>query len=91
MPLVMGNPLAALGCYLEGATLYVQQVPVPATEGQKEPVHAGCVCQSSGNHRTVGGSETAWPPCGTSALGQAQSPCVCEMRRTPVGRRVECV
>ena len=27
-PPVLGNSLAALGCYLEGATLYVAQVPV---------------------------------------------------------------
>ena len=27
-PSVLGNPLAALACYLEGATLYVAQVPV---------------------------------------------------------------
>ena len=29
-PPVLGNPLAALGCYLEGATLYVAQVLVSA-------------------------------------------------------------
>ena len=29
-PSVLGNPLTALGCYLEGVTLYVAQVPVSA-------------------------------------------------------------
>ena len=29
-PPVLGNPLAALGSYLEGATLYMVQVSVPA-------------------------------------------------------------
>ena len=33
-PPVLGNPLAALGCYLEGATLYVAQVLVSAAAPQ---------------------------------------------------------
>ena len=42
---MLGNPLAVLGCYLEGATLYVAQVPVSMEAPQSVPVHVhvGCV------------------------------------------------
>ena len=49
-PPVIGNPLAALGCCLEGATLYVGRVP--CTAGDQQGVHnrEGCM---SGDCRTA--------------------------------------
>ena len=40
---MIGNPLAALGCFLEGATLYVGRVPVTAGAQQQVLRHVGNV------------------------------------------------
>ena len=52
---MIGNPLAALGCYLEGATLYVGRVPCTAGDQQGVRNHVGCMSGDSGTAR-VGGS-----------------------------------
>ena len=53
-PPVIGNPLAALGCYLEGATLYVGRVPCTAGDQQGVRNHVGCMSSDSGTARVEG-------------------------------------
>ena len=53
-PPVIGNPLAALGCYLEGATLYVGRVPCTAGDQQGVRNHVGCMSGDSGTARVEG-------------------------------------
>lgn len=51
---VSGNPLAALGCWLEGATLYVGRVPCTAGDQQGVRNHVGCMSGDSGTARVEG-------------------------------------
>ena len=51
---MIGNPLAALGCYLEGATLYVGRVPCTAGDQQGVRNHVGCMSGDSGTARVEG-------------------------------------
>ena len=53
-PPVIGNPLAALGCWLVGATVYVGRVPVTAGAPQEGPAHMGCMSACCGTERTAG-------------------------------------
>ena len=53
-PPVIGNPLAALGCWLVGATVHEGQVPVPAGEMQEGPAHVGCTSACCGTARAAG-------------------------------------
>ena len=48
---MIGNPLAALGCYLEGATLYVGRVPCTAGDQQGVRNNVGCMSGDSGTAR----------------------------------------
>ena len=48
---MIGNPLAALGCWLEGATLYVGRVPSTAGDQQGVRNHVGCMSGDSGTAR----------------------------------------
>ena len=76
-PPVLGNPLAAFGCYLKGATLFVAQVPVSAEALQKVPAHVGCVHQSSGGTRVEGSCSAAPLLCGPGVIGQSRGQCCC--------------
>ena len=51
---MIGNPLAALGCYLEGATLYVGRVPCTAGDQQGVRNHVGCMSGDSVTARVEG-------------------------------------
>ena len=51
---MIGNPLAALGCYLEGATLYVGRVPCTAGDQQGVSNHVGCISGDSETERVEG-------------------------------------
>ena len=53
-PPVIGNPLAAVGCWLEGATLYVGRVPCTAGDQQGVCNHVGCMSGDSGTARVEG-------------------------------------
>ena len=53
-PPVIGNPLAALGCWLVGATVHVGQVPVIAGAPQEGPAHVGCMSACCGMARAAG-------------------------------------
>ena len=59
----MGNPLAALGCWLEGATLYVGKVPVTAGEQQVGSSHVGCMNQCIGCACVEGSCKVAATGC----------------------------
>ena len=53
-PPVIGNPLAALGCWLVGATVHVGRVPVTAGALQEERAHVGCMSACCGTARAAG-------------------------------------
>ena len=53
-PPVMGNPLAALGCWLVGATVHVGWVPVTGGAPQDGPAHVGCMSACYGTARAAG-------------------------------------
>ena len=53
-PPVIGNTLAALGCWLEGATLYVGRVPCTVGDQQGVCNHVGCMSGDSGAARVEG-------------------------------------
>ena len=53
-PPVIGNPLAALGCWLVGATVHVGRVPVTAGTPQEGPTHVGCMLPCCGTAHAVG-------------------------------------
>ena len=59
----MGNPLAALGCWLEGATLYVGKVPVTAGAQLEGSSHMGCMNQCVGCACIVGSCKVAATDC----------------------------
>ena len=50
---MIGNPLVALGCWLEGATLYVGRVPCTAGDQQEVHNHVGCMSGDSGTARVA--------------------------------------
>ena len=53
-PPVIGNPLAAHGCWLVGATVHVGRVPVTAVTLQERPAHVGCTFACCGTARATG-------------------------------------
>ena len=52
-PPVIGNPLAALGCWLVGATVHVGRVPVTVRATQEGPTHVGCTSACCGTARAA--------------------------------------
>ena len=58
-PAVFGNPLAALGCSLEGAVLYVSRVPVTAGAPQVVSGQSSYVCGCGTTARGKGSCRVA--------------------------------
>ena len=88
-PPVIGNPLAALGCWLVGATVHVERVPVTAGAPWEGPAHVGCVSASCGTARAAGSCMEATVAARRSvALKPAQGLCSNGARGTPRGTRV---
>ena len=52
-PPVTGNPLAALGYWLVGATVHVGWVPVTTGARQEVPAHLGCMSACCGTARAA--------------------------------------
>ena len=84
-PLVIGNPLAALGCWLVGATVHMGRVPVTAGALQKGPAHVGCTFPCCGTARAAGSCMEATvadrrsvalkPAQGLCSIGACGMPC----------------
>ena len=53
-PPVIGNPLAALGCWLVGATVHVGRVLVTAGAPEVGPAHVGCTSAYCGTVHAAG-------------------------------------
>ena len=53
-PTLVGNPLAALGCWLEGAALYVGRVPCTAGDQQGVCNHVAYMSGDSGTAHVEG-------------------------------------
>ena len=88
-PPVIGNPLAALGCWLVGATVHVGRVPVTAGAPQEGPAHVGCTSACCGTARAAGSCMEAivadrW----SMALKPAQGRCSNGACGTPCGTSV---
>ena len=53
-PPVIGNPVAALGCWLVGTTVHVGRVPVTAGTVQEGSIHVGCMSLCCGTAHSAG-------------------------------------
>ena len=88
-PPVIGNPLAALGCWLVGATVHVGWVPVTAGAPQEGPAHVGCLSACCGIARAAGSCVEATVAAKRSvALKPAQGLCLNGACGTPHCTRV---
>ena len=88
-PPVIGNPLAALGCWLVGATVHVWRVPVTAGAMQEGPAHVGCTSACCGTARAAGSCMEATVAARRSvALKPAQGLCSNGAHETPRGTHV---
>ena len=89
---MIGIPLAALGCWLVGATVHVGRVPVTAGAPQEGPAHMGCTSACCGTARAAGSCVEAtvvdrWSValksanglCSDGACGMPCSTCVAHM------------
>ena len=88
-PPVIGNPLAALGCWLVGATEHVGWVPVTAGAPQEGPAHVWCTSACCGTARAAGSCMEATVADRRSvALKPAQGLCSNGAHGMPRGTRV---
>ena len=88
-PPVIGNPLAALGCWLVGATVHVGQVPVTAGATQEGLALVGCTSACCGTALAAGNCMEATVADRQSVvLKPAQGLCSYGARGTPRGTRV---
>ena len=88
-PPVIGNPLAALGCWLVGATVYVGRVPVTAGAPQEGPAHVGCASACCRTARAAGSCvEATLAGRRSVALKRARGLCLIGARGMPCGTHV---
>ena len=88
-PLVIGNPLAALGCWLVGANVHVGRVPVTVGATQEGPAHVGCTSACCGTaHAADSHMEATVADRRSVALKPAQGLCSNGACGTPYGTRV---
>ena len=75
---MIGNPLAALECFLKGATLYVGKVPMTAGAQQCVPCHVGSMSGTGHENRSCleasapAGQSVARPLAHSHDLGTAR-------------------
>ena len=88
-PPVIGNPLAALGCWLVGATVHVGRVPVTAGAWQVGPARVGCMSAYCGTVSAAGScAEATVADRKSVALKSARGLCSEGTRGTLCGTRV---
>ena len=58
---MIGNPLAALGCWMEGATLHIGKVPKAAGAQPEGSTNVGCMFECGEHTRGVGSCPEASP------------------------------
>ena len=88
-PPVIGNPLAALGCWLVVATVHVGRVPVTAGAMQEGSAHVGCMSACCGTACAAGSCVEATVADRRSvALKSTQGLCSNGARGIPRGTRV---